>query len=200
MKIPSFGWRRLIAYSALLGAAAPAAAATQDGKFAVEGPGQAACSRVLQARETKPQEFDRYIGFVEGYLSAANRYEPNTFDLTPWHSPQALSLILTTHCEKNPSDLLGVVVQQLVAAMLPLRLATYSTVERIEAGGNRAEVYEAVLKRAQDALVRRGLYSGPADGHFSSGMQQALLRFQESENLDPTGVPDVATLWTLLNP
>src|SRR5690606_38666801 len=111
-----------------------AAAATQDGRFAVEGPGQAMCSRILQAKDRNTEEYARYIGFVEGYLSAANRYEPNTFDLTPWHTSQALSLIMVKHCESHPNDLLGVVVQQLVVAMMPLRLASYSSMERIEAG------------------------------------------------------------------
>lgn len=176
------------------------AAATQDGRFAVEGPGQAACSRILNAKDGNAEEFARYIGFVEGYLSAANRYEPNTFDLTPWHSSQALSLILTKHCESHPGESLGVVVQQLVVAMMPLRLAAYSAVEQIDDGQNRTEVYEQILKRSQDALARRGLYSGPADGRFSPQMREALLQFQKTAQLDPTGIPDTATLWTLLNP
>lgn len=177
-----------------------AAAATQDGRFAVEGPGQAMCSRILQAKDRNTEEYARYIGFIEGYLSAANRYEPNTFDLTPWHTSQALSLIMVKHCESHPNDLLGVVVQQLVVAMMPLRLASYSSMERIEDGPNRAEVYEQIVKRSQEALARRGLYAGPADGRFSPAMRDALIEFQKTAQLDPTGVPDTATLWTLLNP
>jgi hypothetical protein len=177
-----------------------ASAASKDGKFAVEGPGQAACSRILHAKDADANEFARYLGFMEGYISAANRYEPNTFDLTPWHSSQALSLILTKHCESHPKDILGVVMQELVVAMMPVRLASYSPREQIGDGNNHAEVYQAIIKRSQEMLAKRGLYTGPADGQYSPAMGDAIRTFQQTAHLDATGIPDTATLWVLLNP
>jgi len=53
---------------------------------------------------------------------------------------------------------------------------------------------------AQAALKVRGLYKGPEDGKFSAEMRDALIAFQQKSSLTPTGVPDPATLWTLLNP
>jgi hypothetical protein len=183
-----------------LGFSTDAIAASQDGKFAVEGPGQASCSRILHAKDANPNEFTRYIGFMEGYISAANRYEPNTFDLTPWHSSQALSLILTKHCESHPKDILGVVMQELVVAMMPIRLATYSPREAIGDAKAHAEVYEAIIKRSQEVLTRKGLYAGPADGRYSPATGDAIKAFQKTAHLDATGIPDTATLWILLNP
>jgi hypothetical protein len=180
--------------------AGTANAATRDGKFAVELPGQAKCSRVLQAKDSNPAEYERFIGFVEGYLSAANRYEPNTFDLTPWHTTQALSLILAKHCATHPQELLGLTVQQLVIAMMPLRLATYSKLELVGDKEHHAEVYQAILKRAEEELKRRAFYNGPTDGTYTEDTKQALVAFQKSSGLDETGVPDTATLWVLLNP
>lgn len=177
-----------------------ALAASKDGKFAVEGPGQAACSRILHAKNTDANEFARYVGFMEGYISAANRYEPNTFDLTPWHSSQALSLILMKHCETHPKDVLGLVMQELVVAMMPVRLASYSPRERIAEGSNHAEVYQAILKRSQEVLAKKGLYTGVADGRYTPAMGDALRAFQRTAHLDATGIPDTATLWVLLNP
>lgn len=177
-----------------------AVAATPDGKFAVELPGQAKCSRVLKAKASDPAEYERFIGFVEGYLTAANRYEPNTFDLTPWHTTQALSLILATHCETNPDEVLGMIVQQLVIAMMPQRLATYSKLEQVGDAQQHTEVYQAILKRAEEELRRRAPYSGPTDGTYTADTKQALAAFQKSKGLDETGLPDTATLWVLLNP
>jgi hypothetical protein len=181
-------------------ASSPAAAESKDGKFAVEGPGQASCARILRAKDTNALEYARYLGFMEGYISAANRYEPNTFDLTPWHTSQALTLILTTHCKSHPKDILGVVMQEFVGAMMPLRLASYSAREKIGDDRNHTEVYEAIVKRSQEALARKGLYHGLADGKFSPAMGDALREFQKTARLDPTGIPDTATLWVLLNP
>ena len=183
-----------------LALSSPASAASKDGKFAVEGPGQASCERILHAKEVDANEFARYLGFMEGYISAANRYEPNTFDLTPWHTSQALTLILTKHCETHPKAVLGVVMQEFVVAMMPVRLASYSPREKIADGANHAEVYEAIIKRSQEMLAKRGLYTGPADGQYSPAMGDAIRTFQETAHLDATGVPDTATLWVLLNP
>lgn len=190
----------IVAGAVGLALSSPAAAASKDGKFAVEGPGQASCERILHAKEADPNEFARYLGFMEGYISAANRYEPNTFDLTPWHSSQALSLILTKHCESHPKAVLGVVMQEFVVAMMPVRLASYSPREEIAEGSNRAEVYEAIIKRSQEVLAKKGLYTGAADGQYSPAMGDALRAFQKTAHLDATGIPDTATLWVLLNP
>lgn len=177
-----------------------ASAASEDGRFAVERPGQAMCSRFMRARMTNDAEYGRYLGFIEGYLSAASRYEANTFDLTPWHNGPALGLIINKHCTDFPNEPLGIAVQRLVGALLPMRLASYSEMERIQTEQGTVEVYRTILERAQRALAQRGLYSGEANGRYSPQLQTALVDFQRSVGLDPTGVPDTPTLWVILNP
>src|SRR5690606_16506020 len=86
---------------------AKAQAETKDHQFALEESGRATCAMYARARAGSPQATARYIGFIEGYLTAANRYEPNTFDLTPWHTPEAFALILDEHCAKNPDEALA---------------------------------------------------------------------------------------------
>lgn len=179
----------------------PAKADNRNHQFAVEGSGRLNCGSFMTARADKGSaEYQRLIGFVEGYLSAANRYEPNTFDLSPWHNAAAFDLILGKHCTEHPDDLIISVVQMMVGALRPMRVAEFSPLVEVGAGENRAFVYQAILKRAQAALSERGLYGGPEDGVFSPQMRDALVAFQRSANLYETGVPDPATLWTLLNP
>lgn len=170
-------------------------------QFAVEGSGRVNCAAFTAARADKGSaEYQRLIGFVEGYLSAANRYEPNTFDLSPWHNAAAFDLILDKHCSENPEDLIVSVVQKMVGAFRPVRITEFSPLVEVGAGENRAFVYKTILKRAQAALTARGLYRGAEDGVFTQQMRDALLAFQRSAKLYETGVPDPATLWTLLNP
>lgn len=177
-----------------------ARAETTDNHFAVEDAGRTMCARYIEARGSNPAQAARYLGFIEGYLTAANRYEPNTFDLTPWHTPEAFALILDQHCEQAPDESLAMVAQRLVVSMMPHRLASKSELVEVKAGDNRAIVYEKIIWRAQNQLSRHGLYQGEADGKDSPKFRAALTRFQEIAKLDPSGVPDVATLWILLNP
>ena len=188
---------------ALLILLVPGTGRANDGnnQFAVEGAGRLDCASFTKARADKGSaEYQRLIGFVEGYLSAANRYEPNTFDLSPWHNAAAFDLILEKHCSENPDEVMIAVVQKMVGALRPLRVANFSPLVEVGTGENRAFVYETILRRTQAALRSRGLYDGEEDGNFSPKMRDALLAYQRSADLYETGVPDPATLWTLLNP
>ncbi len=187
--------------AAVFAASAPAQAENASGQFAVEGPGRLTCAAFTDARSDKGSaEFQRLIGFVEGYLSAANRYEPNTFDLSPWHNAAAFDLILEKHCTDNPEDTIVGVAQKMVSALRPVRVADYSPMVEVGSGENRAFVYKTILRRTQAALRSRGLYEGEENGSYSPQMRDALLAFQKQSDLFETGVPDPATLWTLLNP
>ncbi len=196
-----------LAISALLISSIPGTAAAQSqpdertGQFAVEGAGRLSCSTFNQAKDDKGSaEYQRIIGFIEGFLSAANRYEPNTFDLSPWHNAAAFDLILAKHCAENPDDIMVSVVQKMVGALRPVRVAQFSPMVEVGSGENRAFVYKTIMKRAQAALRSQGLFNGSEDGEFSPQMRDALLAFQRKSDLYQTGVPDPATLWTLLNP
>lgn len=190
-----------IAFGLTLSATTAAMPGDGTNRFAVEGAGALDCAAFIAARADKGSaEYQRMIGFVEGYLSAANRYEPNTFDLSPWHNAAAFDLILEKHCTANRDEPIVAVVQKMVGALRPLRVAEYSKLIEVGDGSNKAIVYEAILRRAQAALRARGLYEGDEDGRYSPAMRQALLTYQRNSDLYETGVPDPATLWTLLNP
>ncbi|MXP43082.1 peptidoglycan-binding domain-containing protein [Allopontixanthobacter sediminis] len=174
---------------------------TPDNAFAVEGAGRLDCASFNTARQDKSSaEYQRMIGFVEGYLSAANRYEPNTFDLTPWHNAAAFDIILNSHCAEHGQDTLISVVQRMVTGLRPVRIASFSPLVEVGDETHKTYVYETILGRAQAALKTRGLYSGEETGKFSPEMREALKAFQRQASLDATGVPDPATLWFLLNP
>jgi hypothetical protein len=180
---------------------APAAAQDNARQFAVEGAGMLTCARFTAAREdTTSPDYQRMIGFIEGFLSAANLYEPDTFDLTPWHNAAALDIIVGNHCAEHPEDRLVGVTQRMVGGLRPFRIARFSPMLEVGDGQNRTFVYETILRRAQAALQLRGLYSGPEDGTYTPALRDAFRGFQRSVGLEPTGVPDPATLWKLLNP
>lgn len=179
----------------------PALADNGDGQFAVEGSGRATCAQFVSARkDQQSRDYRTIIGFVEGYLTAANRYEPQTFDLSPWHNEAAFGLILEKHCADHPQETLVSALQRLVIGLRPVRVAQFSKLVEVGDGTNRALVYETILKRAQAMLKTRGLYRGAEDGAFSPALRDALKQFQQQQKLNATGIPDPATLWTLLHP
>ena len=83
---------------------------------------------------------------------------------------------------------------------MPHRLAKESQLVEVREGDKSAVVYERIIWRAQDQLARHGLYQGKPDGQDSPQFREALTQFQRLARLDESGVPDVATLWVLLNP
>jgi hypothetical protein len=195
--------RRHLAAFGLAAAAIGASAGAQDNarQFAVEGAGMLTCARFVAARaDTTSPDYQRMIGFIEGYLSAANLYEPDTFDLTPWHNAAALDIIVGNHCAEHPEDRLVGVTQRMVGGLRPIRVARFSPMLEVGDQQHRTFVYETILRRSQAALQLRGLYSGPEDGTYTPALREAFSAFQRSVDLDPTGVPDPATLWKLLNP
>lgn len=170
-------------------------------RFAVKGAGRLECAAYMDARKNKGSaEYQRLMGFIEGYITAANRYEPDTFDLSPWHNAAAFDIITSNYCKDHPTATLISVVQQMVTGFRTIRVAKFSPMLEVGAGKNRAFVYQAVLRRSQQALKVRGLYTGVEDGQYTKPLGDAFASFQKSKGLTATGVPDPATLWMLLNP
>lgn len=194
--------RLSVAVAALAAAlAAPAEAQTGTKQFAVEAFGRVSCPEFMSLRQNRSSaDYARVMGFVSGYLTAANRYENDTFDLTPWHNAFAFDLILEKHCTEHRTDTLVSILQRMVSSLRPIRVARYSDLVTLSAGGNSVVVYETVLRRTQTYLKVAGLFTGDVDGKDSPKFREAVRAFQQRKRLPPTGLPDPATLWTLLNP
>jgi Putative peptidoglycan binding domain/HdeA/HdeB family len=195
--------KRLIVAAVALAApfaASSAQAGTRDGRFAVEGAGRVDCANYLKARNAKLPAYPMMISFMEGYLTAANRYEAATFDLTPWHTTAAISVVVDDYCKRHPNDLLAVAAQKLTIAFKPQRLEHFSDLVEVRNGKAATLVYKSLLERTQTALSEKGFYRGKASGAYSPELMAALLDFQKSAQLKPTGIPDSATVWKLLAP
>lgn len=193
-------WSKLAILGLSLALAGEAAASDGKGRFALEGIGVLGCPQFVEARATRSDVYSRAFGWIEGYFSAANRYEPDTFDLTPWQNAEVLMVVIENHCRRNPGDRMHEVAQQLVATLKRDRLASGSPALTLSSGQRGVTVYEDVVKKAQQALAARGLYSGKPDGQFGEKTQLAIAEFQRISQLEVTGLPDSATLWMLLNP
>jgi hypothetical protein len=176
----------------------PALAGDGSGRFAVKGAGTLPCKVLTAEREKKSNGYFLIGGWLEGYLSAHNRYVDDTFDITAFESTELLLAVLGDHCAKHPEDRLYPVVNALVAKLADDRLR--STSERVKvADGTRTTIlYQATIRRIQETLAARQLYQGEADGTYSEATKAALAAFQKEIIFEATGFPDQATLWRLL--
>jgi hypothetical protein len=188
----------LAAYAMLTASAA--GAATESGQFAAKGAGRARCAFFIDAKTRNLPEHLEMISYFEGFLTAANRYEPDTYDLAPWHTAGMISAIVEHYCKSNADQTLAFVAASMAATLKPLRLSAESKLIAVGEAPNRVMVYEEVLRRAQAALKTKGIFQGQPDGKVNPETQAAIQAFQSEKKLEPTGIPDAATLWYLLNP
>jgi hypothetical protein len=182
----------------VLGLAQSAVAEDSSGRFAVKGAGTLPCKVFTAEREKKSNGYFLIGGWLEGYLSAHNRYVDDTFDITSFESTELLLAVIGDHCVKHPEDRLYPVVNAMVTKLAEDRLRTSSERVRVVDGPRATVLYEATLRRIQEALAARKLYEGEADGTFSETTKSALAAFQKEIQVEATGFPDQATLWRLL--
>ena len=179
---------------------APAHAADENSQFAIKGMGLATCERFVEARTNQSDQYFQFGGWLNGYLSALNRYEAQTFDIAPWQSTGMLSVWLANFCEKNPDVQFIRAVTLIVNTLGEQRLTTRS--DRIEARDDEAIIiiYEATLRDVQERLTELDYYGEPINGQFDLQTREALEKYQQDLGLRETGLPDQATLLKLFYP
>jgi len=189
---------RLFALLAVVVQTAPALAASAKGEFGVKGLGADSCAAFVEASRQKAPSVGEFGGWVEGYITAVNRYRPDTFDIAPWQSTGLLLGLIHAHCQQNPDHRLFDVVHQLQVLLAEDRLTARSEITEASNGKDRVRIYAEVLKRAQQALIDRGLLQGTADGVFGPKTRTAFEALQKKVGLPVTGLPDQETLFELL--
>ena len=188
---------RLFIFLSLLAFGSSLDAADADNQFAIKGIGLSTCESFVEARKTQTPQYFQFGGWMNGFLSAANRYEKDTFDLVPWQSTGMLAASLADFCERHPQLQFVRAVALLLNTLGPDRLQSQSELVEAKTGETSVFIYGATLQRAQQILVERGHLRGAPSGELDIATQQALKRFQEANSLEATGLPDQATLAVL---
>jgi len=175
-----------------------ALAEDSSGKFAIKGAGVLPCQVFVAERAKRSDVFRLAAGWVEGYVSAYNRFTPDTFDIASFESSELLLSIVQKHCEGHPQDRLHAVLHSMLTALHPDRLSVEAERIHLKDGERATMLYRETIRRMQAELARRGLYRGAADGRFTDETRSALIAFQTDLKFEATGFPDQLTLWRLL--
>lgn len=177
---------------ALLLLTAPAAAADRQGRFAVDGAGAAPCTLFLDARTRRDQRYFMFGGWIDGFTSAMNIYERDTFDITPWQSTDLIAAAVAERCQSDRGLTVGAALGQVSRRLMRDRLRARADI--LVAGDSRrgVPIYADTLRQAQTLLKL------PATGRWDARTRDALAAFQRARRVPVTGLPDQVTLYLLL--
>ncbi len=104
--------------------AAPAGAASLDGRYHIQGLGNRDCRVFLAEFERSSPGFARFLAWTAGYITAMNRAAPETFDVLGERDLYAVVDWLGGYCEKNPDQPYATAVDALVKELFPDRRKT----------------------------------------------------------------------------
>jgi hypothetical protein len=176
----------------------PAYAADAKGTFALRGFGAQSCSAAGAAMKSDPQLAGVAIAWLQGYVTALNRVQQGTFDVSPLPDLTALLRMITGFCEKSPDTPVENVSFQVIRVLAAARVLEDTPIVQTKSGQANAMLRQETLVKVQQALISRGYLSGAADGQFGGQTAQALKSFQQAQGLPVTGVTDAATVVRLL--
>lgn len=175
--------------------AGAAQAGDAEGRFAVKGIGLMPCQAFLQAAQNQGPEAALAISWLTGFVSGANMFLDQTYDLVSWQE-QILPNALASTCSAMPEEPVATAATQILQGLMAERIQTAQAPEEIAVGELRMLLYPEVTRRMQQVLASRGI-SVTVDGDFGPGTQSALQNYQTQLGLPPTGFPDPRTMLSL---
>lgn len=169
-----------------------------NGNFSVKGAGRKSCSDFLEAKDSANSDYLLYGGWVEGYISSYNQFQPKNYDITPWQSTELLLIFLAEHCKTNPEARILSVVNGLIKAFFPIRLQEESKLVKVTLGKHDTYYYGEIIKRVKERLKAAQIYHGDTNSDsFGAEEVAAIVKFQENAGLTATGILDQNTLTRL---
>lgn len=183
-------------FAAALVLIAPLAAHAADsqGRFATKGAGRVTCAQFVTARSENTELYQRFLGWLEGYVTAVNQISPETFDVTSFESIDVMAAVIQSNCKKNPQVNFTRIAHLMVEAIREDRLLEASPLVEARVGEQSVQIYRETLRRVQRELADGGYFAGDINGLFGEDSIKALEAFQADRNLTVTGIPDALTM------
>jgi hypothetical protein len=171
--------------------------ADSKGKFAVKGAGSHTCSDFIQAAETKSTDYYLYGGWLEGFISSYNQFQPNNFDITPWQTTELMLVLLKRHCKNNTNLRFLSATNSLIKTLFPIRLNTENNLVTIQVSGRKSYYYQDIIMRAKKRLKALGYLKAELKPTFDQSDAIAFAAYQKAIGINPSGIPDQQTLVSL---
>lgn len=103
---------------AVAGAAAPAAAIDDDGRFMMKGVGARTCQDLLQGNGVTRESLDV---FLDGFVTAANIERDDTYDIVPGADWSRAIEWIVAYCGQNRGDRVAIAAYRMIENHFPRR-------------------------------------------------------------------------------
>lgn len=173
--------------------ASPVYAADPDGKFAVDGVGARTCAEFTSVLE-RPEGRSAFANWSQGFLTAYNVFTDDTFDITPWQTPELILAKMSVFCRANPETVYINGLSALIRSLIPGRANHDSPLIAVRHSGKSVFLYRSMLERLRGDLNAAGYDAGAPDAPFTEGLIGALRAYQKDKGLVVSGLPDGQTL------
>lgn len=186
-----FSWLGAVAF-----VLTPVAVSAQSGfqPAAVESLGMRRCSELITAQTEDETLYAAFGVWIGGYLTAANAYEDDTFDLTPWQPVELATAQIAAACKQQGDATIAAATASYVKFLKDQRLTEKSELLRLRSGNQGMFNYESVLADIRTRLEAQGAKITDPEGQFGGSFGRALQSFQREHDLPETGLPDMRTL------
>lgn len=171
-------------------------AASTSGEFNVDGPGAQSCAFFVETMESgEPTAITAFSAWTEGFVSGVNVFRDDTFDVTPWQTPQLILSKMAAYCRENPDEAYVNALGKLISVLMPQRQTDPSPIIQVRYDGKAIALPVWVLNETRRALetATAAQLSTPADS-FDDTFAERLKVFQQAQGLPQTGLPDQVTL------
>jgi len=175
-----------------------ALSADNNNKYSLSGVGIRSCNQYINAISSNKDQLRAFADWIEGYISAYNRFNKATFDAVPITDRVGILTFVRNVCKNNRKMSVANALNGTLIALNPYRLQKESKLIIAQNGKHRATVRQETLARAQLELQKRGLYKSTIDGLYGNNTRDAFLKYQKSAGIPQSGVPDALTLMPLL--
>lgn len=198
--LPSVAYQRMVVFlMLLLFGTLTAQAADKQQRFGVKGAGAARCGAFVDAYDNKKPELLHYGGWIDGFITGINHQQDGLFDLAPWQSSEVVAFALADFCRKNEQLAFFQAMLLLKQNLQQSSLKEFSQITVAQQGKHAVAIYEIVLKQIREKLISLGhLDSLPDSNGFDEATSVALIKFQNTNDLEPTGLPDQVTVSRLM--
>jgi len=172
-------------------------AQAQQGQGALDGMGLRNCSDFITAKDGNPDQYRGFAVWLSGFISAANAFQADTFDYTPWQPIEVSMAQIAQYCAQNPETGFAQATVAYLTFLRPDRLKEPSELVSLRNGETAVFVYQEVLDRIRALLKADGLLDAEKGQAFDAAFGEAILAYQKRNGLLATGLPDTPTLLKL---
>ena len=168
-----------------------------NGRFAIKGIGAHSCSDFYALSKEDPESYRQFGGWMNGYITARNAYEPETFDIVNFEDSDTLIAYVLNYCKNNPDHRFVFAVRGIVEALRPTKISEQGHYVIFSGTGtirlHRSTVLWIVQELAAQKLLPETSYIPEQDVIIS-----ALKAYQKRMGMTESGIPDQETLVRLL--